>query len=61
MPFKSKAQARKLAELEKEGKVKAGTTKKWAAETGDFEKLPDRKEPIRSIAQIKVIARRKAK
>ena len=42
MAFKSKAQAAKIAKLEKEGKVKPGTTKKWASETKNFKKLPDR-------------------
>ena len=44
MPFKSRAQAAKIAELEKEGKVKRGTTKKWAAETPKG-KLPERITP----------------
>lgn len=45
MPFASKAQARKIAQLEKEGKVAAGTTKKWAAETKNKARLPERLSP----------------
>lgn len=58
MPFKSKAQMRKMAELERHGKVKAGTTAAWAAETPNTSKLPDRTTPNRrpkSIAEIKEI------
>jgi len=40
MPFKSKAQVGKMAMLEKEGKVKKGTMKEWAAETPNMKKLP---------------------
>lgn len=40
MAFKSKAQVAKIAQLEKEGKVKPGTTKEWAAETPDIGRLP---------------------
>lgn len=56
MPFKSKAQARKIAQLEKEGKVKKGTTEAWAAET--TAKLPERvtrKSGVSSIKQIEQI------
>lgn len=40
MPFKSKAQVKKMAVLEKEGKVKKGTVHEWAKETPNMKKLP---------------------
>ena len=43
MPFKSKSQMGKMAVLEKQGKVKKGTVKEWAAETPDLKKLPMKK------------------
>jgi hypothetical protein len=42
MPFKSEAQRRKMHELEKQGKLKKGTAKAWAAETPKGKKLPER-------------------
>lgn len=45
MPFKSKAQVAKMAELEKEGKVKKGTVKEWMKETHNPKKLPERIGP----------------
>ncbi len=44
MPFKSEAQRRKMAELEKEGKVKKGTFDTWNSETPRG-KLPERVRP----------------
>ena len=44
MPFKSEAQKGKIAELEKEGKVKPGTFKQWAKDTPKG-KLPARIGP----------------
>ena len=41
MPAKSKAQLRKIGELEEQGKVKPGTTKEWAKGV-DVQKLPER-------------------
>lgn len=61
VPFKSKAQQRKMFELEKQGKIKSGTAEQWAKETPNIDKLPERKNPVRSIEQLKVIARRRAK
>ena len=40
MPFKSKQQVKKMAVLEKEGKVKKGTVSAWAKETPSMKKLP---------------------
>lgn len=47
MPFKSKAQIQKMRELEKQGKVPAGTVKQWMDETPSLLKLPQRKHPPR--------------
>ena len=44
MPFKSIAQFHKLFALEKEGKLKRGTARKWAKETKNLSKLPQRKK-----------------
>lgn len=40
MPFKSKAQERKMRILEKQGKIKEGTCDEWQDETGK-KKLPE--------------------
>lgn len=45
MPFKSKAQIGKIAELEKQGKVKKGTFDEFKKATPDFDKLPERISP----------------
>jgi len=47
MPFKSKAQRRKFAELLVEGKIKPDTYEEWNRETGKKE-LPERVVPKRS-------------
>ena len=44
MPFKSKAQRRKFAQLLVEGKIKPETYEEWNRETGRA-KLPERVEP----------------
>ena len=44
MPFKSKAQRRKFAELLVKGKIKPGTFEEWNRETGRA-KLPERIHP----------------
>ncbi len=61
MPARSKAQLRKIAELEKQGKVKPGTTKEWAEATPNLKALPERITPKapRSIQEIKEIAVKK--
>lgn len=52
MPFRSNAQKAKFAQLEKEGKLKKGTTAKWESETKG--PLPDKiSGPIKSIQQLK--------
>lgn len=43
-PFKSKAQFDKFLQLEREGKLKTGTTRKWLKETKNFKRLPKRKK-----------------
>jgi hypothetical protein len=42
MPFKSKAQQRKMFSLEEQGKLKKGTAEEWAKETPDIKKLPNK-------------------
>jgi len=44
MPFKSKAQRRKFAQLLVEGKIKPKTFEEWNRETGG-RKLPERVRP----------------
>ena len=44
MPFKSKAQRRKFAELLVKGKISPGTYEEWNRETGSAE-LPERVHP----------------
>jgi len=43
MPFKSKAQMRKMAAMEQAGEMPAGTFEKWMSKTGDAKRLPERK------------------
>lgn len=54
-PFKSESQRKKFIQLEKEGKLKPGTVKKWEAETKG--QLPERvsKSRPKSIQEIKEI------
>lgn len=51
MPAKSKAQLRKIGELESQGKVKPGTTKEWAKGV-DVKKLPDRVGKANSVEDL---------
>jgi hypothetical protein len=44
MPFKSKAQRRKFAELLVKGKISAATFEEWNRETGSA-RLPERAHP----------------
>ena len=55
MPFKSKAQRRKFAQLLVEGKIKPEAYERWNVETGRA-KLPERVKP-----RAKPKAKRKAK
>lgn len=48
MPFKSRAQMRKMALLEKQGKLPKGTVHQWARETPSIKKLPKKKAKSRS-------------
>ena len=43
MPFKSKAQMRKFAVMERNGELPPGTFEKWMSKTGDVKRLPERK------------------
>lgn len=67
MPLKSKAQERKLWELEQQGKVPKGTVDKWRAETPSLHALPEhaarsargRSKTIQTIKSIGGKKRRK--
>ncbi|HMC54080.1 MAG TPA: hypothetical protein VKH19_02820 [Gemmatimonadaceae bacterium] len=52
MPFKSKAQRRKFAELLVKGKISPETFEEWSRETGDA-KLPERVDAPRRTAAKK--------
>ncbi|MGH9313236.1 MAG: hypothetical protein ACRD1S_08565 [Vicinamibacterales bacterium] len=57
MPFKSKAQRRKFAELLVEGKISNETFEEWNRETGG-KKLPERVKPKRKAARRRTRKRR---
>lgn len=57
MPFKSKAQRRKFAELLVKGEISPETFEEWNRETGEA-KLPER---VRAKTRAKVKPKRKAK
>lgn len=64
MPFKSKAQQKKMFALESEGKIKKGTAEKWAKETPNIKALPQRlppKKPVKSLDELKARAAGKKK
>jgi len=50
MPFKSKAQRRKFAELLVKGKISNETFEEWNRETGR-KKLPERVKPKRKVTR----------
>ena len=58
MPFKSKAQRRKFAELLVEGKIAPDTFEEWNRETGS-QKLPERVKP-KAGAKRKTASKRKS-
>jgi hypothetical protein len=63
LPFKSKAQRRKFAELLVEGKISPETYEEWNRETGSKE-LPERaakKASAKKSAAKKTTARKRAK
>ena len=43
MPFKSKAQMKKFFAMEKRGEIPKGTAERWAEETPNIKKLPEKK------------------
>jgi hypothetical protein len=57
MPFKSKAQRRKFAELLMAGKISNETFEEWNRETGG-KKLPERVKPKRKSARKRTRKRR---
>ena len=61
MPFKSKAQRRKFAELLVNGKISNETFEEWNRETG-VAKLPERVKPkVNAKSKTKSATKRKAK
>jgi hypothetical protein len=62
MPFKSKAQRRKFAQLLVEGKIKPETYEEWNRETGGA-KLPERVKPSpkKKRPAKKKVARKRAR
>lgn len=44
MPFKSKAQGRKFAQMAARGEISMKTFREWANTTKNFNKLPERKK-----------------
>lgn len=58
MPFKSRAQRRKFAELLVEGKISPETYEEWNRETGG-KRLPERVKRSKSAARKKKAAARK--
>jgi hypothetical protein len=61
MPFKSKAQRRKFAELLVKGEISPETFEEWNRETG-AKKLPERVTPKRSAKRTRAVKRtRKSK
>jgi len=59
MPFKSKAQRRKFAELLVKGEISPETFEEWNRETGK-KKLPERVSPAKRKAAKRKAAKRKA-
>lgn len=53
MPFKSKAQQRYMFAAEKRGELKKGTAKRWAHETKNIKRLPNKKKSKRSTGRRK--------
>jgi hypothetical protein len=60
MPFKSKAQRRKFAELLVKGEISPETFEEWNRETGSA-KLPERVTPVKKKANPKRRAKTKSK
>jgi hypothetical protein len=60
MPFKSKAQRRKFAELLVKGEISPETFEEWNRETGRAE-LPERVTPRRKTASRKTASRKTAR
>jgi hypothetical protein len=62
MPFKSKAQRRKFAELLVKGEISPETFEEWNRETGGKE-LPERVKRVKRVKKVKRVktVKRKAK
>ena len=61
MPFRSKAQVRKLAILEEQGQLPEGTLHEWAGETPNMKSLPERKGGVKSRGKKGKASKQKAK
>jgi hypothetical protein len=48
VPFKSKAQMRKIAAMERAGELPSGTFERWMRKTKNPKRLPERKSGGRS-------------
>jgi hypothetical protein len=59
MPFKSRAQRRKFAELLVAGRISAETFEEWNRETGGT-KLPERVKPTPARKRKRVVKRQRA-
>jgi hypothetical protein len=59
MPFKSRAQRRKFAELLVEGKISPQTFEEWNRETGG-KRLPERVKPNRRAVKKQSTAKRRS-
>lgn len=61
MPFKSKAQERKLGMMVVEGKMSPEAYAKWKKETPNAGKLPERIHPkkVKSVADVEKVAKAK--
>jgi len=58
MPFKSRAQRRKFAQLLVEGRISPQTFEEWNRETGG-KKLPERVKPTRRAAKKRSTAKKR--
>ena len=59
MPAKSKRQLRKLFAMEARGELKKGTAKRFADETPNIKKLPERVKKKKSVTKKKKAVKKK--
>jgi len=53
MPFRSKAQQRWMFAAESRGEVPKGTAERWAHDTPDIKRLPQKKSPRKDAGRKK--------